>query len=747
LALVSWSVPLPNLIKTYAARALNSRAVRSLDDFARKHALSGDVGMANLVWTGLRRIRAKNSRVETARTLVGEGRFDDAFAMLLAEIRIGGRAAQPAIDEYRRYCTWLGKGGYFQQVRARYDDLKAAGVKEADEYLVTTWSERSVLDPDNVQWIERFLTERHGNASEAAALRLLFMMGQADNRVLDAYDAAFRRGNRAILDDYLGVLAVLDPARCRQLLAEQREALNKGRRAVSLDLLLARETGPLGDVIAERERTFALRLAGTQEQLLKRLADPSLRIAVVGNSPIEKGRGLAAEIDAHDIVIRFNRASVPPEARADYGETCDILVANYSVVAQLAANSDLPVVVTGKDWEVFTLFKPALMALSEHGVDLMTVPRPVRVALNKALRATASSGIQILAMLADLRGSLEGVGVYGFSLVDQVGTNPTSANYFRSSRAAANHNWRGEALILEALRKGARPESVAASLGGVRYQNQWKTYETFKPIRIRLEGDHSDYHCGSEAVTRSLLHHLAPVGVVVEDGDFDAVVVNGEGTMHSNSVGFNRKMKLLEKAMADGKAAYLVNTVWQNNPNTYDHVLAALDGIHVREIMSRQELAEKHGIHAKLYPDLSYYAPLKKAKKRIDYKGSIVMTDFYSNEFQAFMRMTRAEALKYPFVDMMSVTWDDLVASLKTSKLLITGRHHAVYAACKAETPFIAFGGNTHKIEGIFRSAGVEIPVCESRAAIPEMIKWAKENRATYDRLFAYLKSQKPWRL
>lgn len=738
---------MPNLIKRLAARALDSGSVRSLDDFARRHAVAGDIGTAKMVWSGLRRIRAKSSLVETARRLAGEGRFDDAFAILLAEIKAGGAHAEPALSEYRLFCTWLGKSGHFAEVRAHLAALKAAGIEEADEYLVTLWSERAVLDPDNVEWLGTFLSQRHSNASEAAALRLLFMMGQPDDKVIGAYDAAFRRGNRDLLNDYLGVLAVIDPERCRALLGKERDALKKGRRPVSLDIFLSRDAAAPAAVIGERARRFASRLMTTQETLLARLADPAVRIAVVGNSAIERGRGLGAEIEAHDIVIRFNRSDVPIEARVDYGTKCDILVANYWVGSQLPQNRDMPVIVTGKDWEVFTHFKPALMTLSESGVDLMTVPRPVRVALNKALRATASSGIQILALLADLRGSLKGVGVYGFSLVDQVGANPTSANYFRNSRAAANHNWHGEAMILEALRKGDGLESVAASLGAMRYQNQWKTYETFKPIRIRLEGDHSSYHCGSEAVTRSLLHHLAPVGVVVEDGEFDAVVVNGEGTMHGGSVGFNRKMKLLETAIGEGKAAYLVNTVWQNNPNTYDHVLAALDGLYVREIISKQELADKHGIHAKLYPDLSFYAPLKKAENKIDYKGSIVMTDFYSNEFQAFMRMTRAEALKYPFVDMMAMTWDDLVASLKTSKLLITGRHHAIYAACKAETPFIAFGGNTHKIEGIFRSAGVEIPICGSRAAIPGMIKWAKQNRATYDKLFAYLKSRPTWRL
>ena len=239
------------------------------------------------------------------------------------------------------------------------------------------------------------------------------------------------------------------------------------------------------------------------------------------------------------------------------------------------------------------------------------------------------------------------------------------------------------------------------------------------------------------AMQNSICNQLLPqIAPLLWAGTLTHVFFYGAGCTPEKKV-------FVQKALEAGKAAYLVNTVWQDNPHDYDDVLKALDGITVREVLSQRELWEKHGIKARLHPDLAYYAPLEKARNPVDYKGSIVLTDFFSTEFDAFVRLTRAEALKYPFVDMLSVGWDDLIASLKTAEMIVTGRHHAVFAACRAEIPFVAFGGNTHKIQGIFQSAGVNIPLCESRAKLPEMIEWVRNNQAEYDKLFAWLKSFK----
>jgi Glycosyltransferase family 29 (sialyltransferase)/Polysaccharide pyruvyl transferase len=723
------------------------RTLDFLDGAARHNVLDRKNALAGVQWSILSVFGAATGRVETARFLAGQGRFEDAFALLLAEVRSGGPLRADAVLEYQRFSMWLAKAGYLVEIQRHLKALREAGVPEADEFLVDIWAQRAVLDPANIDFIREFLEKRRKDSVEGQALWLLFMIGEEPARLKALYQKLLARGNDKLLNDYLGVLARVDPELCRDTIRQRARELKPNALPLAADLVLRGDPAAVPGFPGKRAKAFADRFAADCLWLRDILSDVTRRIAVVGNSTIETGSGKGVEIDAHDLVIRFNLAAVPSHAQVDYGSKTDLLVCNYSELRKLVGRASAPLIVTGKDWEAFTVQKGAAFQVSEGGVRMATPPYEVRQRLNKAFRGTASSGIQILAMLAEWRGGLTNVDTYGFSMVDQIGANPTSANYFRASRPSANHNWKGEAAVLGALRRGDAIESVLDDVAQSRYQNQWMTYETVKPLRIRLEGDHSHYHCGSAAVTRSLLHHLAPVGVVVEDGDYDIMVMNGEGTMHSGGVGFHRKMKALGSAVDAGKAAYLVNSVWQDNPGDYDELLRGLKGIHVREVLSRDDLAKRHGISARVYPDLSYLAPLKAPVNMIDHKDSIVLTDFYSKEFTAFVKLTRAEALKYPFVDMMAMTWDDLVATLKTSKLLITGRHHAVYAACRAEIPFVVFGGNTHKIEGIFKSANVEIPLCASRAEIPKMISWAKKNRAVYTELFTWMKSHKNWSL
>ncbi|HET6161768.1 MAG TPA: polysaccharide pyruvyl transferase family protein [Dongiaceae bacterium] len=264
-------------------------------------------------------------------------------------------------------------------------------------------------------------------------------------------------------------------------------------------------------------------------------------------------------------------------------------------------------------------------------------------------------------------------------------------------------------------------------------------------LRIRLAGDHSSYHCGSAAVVQTIAAELRRHGEIVTGEEFDLLVVNGEGSMHHGGQAFRDKMQLIETAQRAGRPAFLINTVWQDNPHDFDSALARCRQVVVREVLSQSAIA-RHGVAAEVLPDLSYFAPVVK-DEMIDFKGGIVMTDFLSRDFGCFVRLRSRWAERYPFVDMRAMSWSSLVRSLKTARLLVTGRHHAVYAACKARTPFLALAGNTHKIEGIMMTAGAEIPVfqkfSELRASIDEAEAW----RSRYDLLFDWFERQRPWRL
>jgi len=265
-------------------------------------------------------------------------------------------------------------------------------------------------------------------------------------------------------------------------------------------------------------------------------------------------------------------------------------------------------------------------------------------------------------------------------------------------------------------------------------------------MKIKLIGDHSAYHCGSAAAFSSLRRSCTSVARLVAPGeDFDWLIVNGEGTMHHGSRGAQKKVQAIHEAVAAGKRVDLVNTVWQDNPPEMVEAIRGCSEITVREILSQRQLASV-GITAGLVPDASYFEPIHPDAHIIDFGGRMVVTDFWSPEFAAFVRVEKRWINSLPYIDMQKLSWSGLVGSLKTASALITGRHHAVYAACRAGIPFFALRGNTHKIEGLVESASAEIPVFSRLADLKEIaISGPGSLSSGFDQLFSWLAQQHPW--
>ena len=240
---------------------------------------------------------------------------------------------------------------------------------------------------------------------------------------------------------------------------------------------------------------------------------------------------------------------------------------------------------------------------------------------------------------------------------------------------------------------------------------------------------------------------LPSSATLTEDDDFDILVMNGEGSMHHDSGPCRIKMRELSDALKRGRKAFLVNSVWQENSVKLNTVLERLDRIVLRETCSRDDLLLRHGMIAEVHPDLALQAQIDPNAEGVDCKGRVVMTDFYSRDFTAFVRITDGLLRRVDYINMKRLTWSAFVKSLSTSSLLITGRHHAVMAACKARVPFVALSGNTHKIEGFLRTAGSQIPVCRSPNELNNAREWALDNKPLYDELFDWVDSLPKWRL
>ena len=245
---------------------------------------------------------------------------------------------------------------------------------------------------------------------------------------------------------------------------------------------------------------------------------------------------------------------------------------------------------------------------------------------------------------------------------------------------------------------------------------------------------------------RAIRAALEPGHRIVAEGElFDALVVNGEGTMHDGSGGFHQKMQAIAAAQAAGRKTFLVNTLWHDNPCDYDDALRALDGIVVRDELSRRELAAKHRVDAEVRLDFSYFAPHRAEPPPPGPRKGIRATDFYSREFGCFVRVRGGRCARFEFLDMKTLSWDELITELGRTAILVTGRHHAVYAACVARTPFVALSGNAPKIEGLIATSPVEIPVAQSFAEIDGLIEWARGHRDIYRELFDWMAAQPRW--
>lgn len=263
--------------------------------------------------------------------------------------------------------------------------------------------------------------------------------------------------------------------------------------------------------------------------------------------------------------------------------------------------------------------------------------------------------------------------------------------------------------------------------------------------RFKLIGDHSRQHSGSEATAKQLRRLLLASGRITEDDNYDVMVINGQGSMHHAHPHCRAKLRAARRALEQKKRVWLVNSDWQAVRAVEKELLQGFERIIVRDVLSQKELDQNYGIDSEVALDLCYFADIEREGPITDLRGEIAITDFYSTEFDCHVRVVGGELRHFEYLALDQMPWPQLVRSLKTCELLITGRLHGVYAACKAGVPFVALRAESHKIEGLISTAGIEIPICQHAREIPGAIAWARRNHDKYLELFAWMNSQQSW--
>lgn len=266
--------------------------------------------------------------------------------------------------------------------------------------------------------------------------------------------------------------------------------------------------------------------------------------------------------------------------------------------------------------------------------------------------------------------------------------------------------------------------------------------------RLYLFNDTSrSRHAGCKAVMRSVRAELLAfadivathtVGSTLIDaaafGSCDAVVVNGEGSIHHDSPRANFLMMVLAAAQATGKRSALINALYQQDQLPIPDVLARLDFMSVREVRSAAQ-ARRHGGCPWVLIDSAADRRQLRAAKPLRAVAGIVKGGTHPKAPSAIW----LDGMDVAKVDLATGTLDEIVATLRQADVYVTGQHHGLYAAALAGIPFVALTSNSHKVEGLIEWSGLPIPVVANEQSLAKALSFAQHNRAVFEDFAAFV--------
>lgn len=216
-------------------------------------------------------------------------------------------------------------------------------------------------------------------------------------------------------------------------------------------------------------------------------------------------------------------------------------------------------------------------------------------------------------------------------------------------------------------------------------------------------------------------------------GDVDALLVNGEGTMHDD---LRRPLvSALALVATYGREklnvpTYLLNATLNSNSEQLHQTLTQFQRIYVRDSGSMAELAD-HRVSATVVPDLTLgFDVARNDYLREGFAGTDSVLPSISSQIRSvcvangwpFKRMS---PVRFPGIGLLRTPgaflsrardWledrsnrfaqvEDFVSWLGSHRLVVTGRYHTVCMCLLTGTPFIAVESNTPKITSLLRDA------------------------------------------
>lgn len=243
------------------------------------------------------------------------------------------------------------------------------------------------------------------------------------------------------------------------------------------------------------------------------------------------------------------------------------------------------------------------------------------------------------------------------------------------------------------------------------------------------------------------LKHFHRSDLAAQLRDVDAVVVNGEGTIH-HGAGLHL-LTVLAGAQSLGLRTFLVNAVFQDCRQDLP-TLRRLDDFTVRDARSSEYLRSLDVPH-RVVLDSIFEADFA-TEPAHDFRGKIVVTDWLQcrdEDVGAAMKKLLTElgdkAVFYPLHDAQrEKDWRHAVADFRPARLVVTARHHGVCLAAAAGVPFVALGSNTWKVEGMLSLLPGNLRLCGGPGELRAMCNDAMREPEKFEAIRQYIETQRP---
>lgn len=244
----------------------------------------------------------------------------------------------------------------------------------------------------------------------------------------------------------------------------------------------------------------------------------------------------------------------------------------------------------------------------------------------------------------------------------------------------------------------------------------------------------------------------------------DALIINGEGTLHSSRPYVKNLLRAGSFASSLGRPAILINSVYQNNDSEVADLVREFNLVSVRESFSQAELSSEN-IDSAVVPDLTFWSTRSVAqepKHSSVRKYSIpVVTDSVDKSKTAILHeyaerknlskcliyvpdISRLSSLKHEIGDWIKFgksnppafvharNANSFIKKLSRFPLVLSGRFHVTCFAISHSIPFFCIGSNSHKVEGMLADAGLQDRLTDpcSLPEIDAINSWTEEHSA-----------------